>query len=73
MKVLLVHARCPHEEISHRQIPLGIAYIGAYIAIRHEVKIYDEPVEDYPLADIVDSFKPQVIGVSYTTDRKSVV
>lgn len=67
MKVLLVHARCPHEEISHRQIPLGIAYIGAYIAIRHEVKIYDEPVEDYPLADIVDSFKPQVIGVSYTT------
>lgn len=67
MKVLLIHAKCPYEEISHKQIPLGIMYIAAFIETKHEVRIYDEPVETRSLKEVIVDFKPQVIGVSFTT------
>lgn len=67
MRVLLIHAKCPCEEISHKQIPLGIMYIAAFIEKKHEVQIYDEPVEIRKLDEVIAIFKPQVIGISFTT------
>ncbi len=67
MKVLLIHAKCFFEDISHRQIPLGIAYIASAIETQHEVKIYDEPIEDENLEDVIFNFTPDIIGISFTT------
>jgi len=67
MKVLLVHPKCKTEEISHLQIHLGLCYIASYIQKKHDVMIYDEPVEKKGLKKIIDNFNPDVIGFSLTT------
>ena len=66
MKVLLVHAKVPFEELSHKQFPLGIAYIASCIREKHIVKIFDESNENEALNDVVTEFAPDVIGVSFT-------
>src|SRR3989344_3567345 len=67
MKVLLIHPKCKTEEISHLQIPLGLCYIASYIRKKHDVMIYDEPVEKKSLKKLIDNFNPDVIGFSFTT------
>ena len=67
MKILFVHAASAVEEISHRQIPLGIAYLASYVRDKHEVRIFDQPVEIVSLDEIVSDFLPDVVAISFTS------
>lgn len=67
MNILLIHPRCKTEEISHRQIPLGLCYIASYIRNDNNIIIFDEPIEKRNLSHVIRQFKPDIIGITFTT------
>lgn len=67
MRVLFIHPKCKTEEISHLQIPLGIAYIASKIKDKHDVLIYDEPVDKRNLSKVIKDFNPDILAFSFTT------
>jgi len=70
MNVLLVNPkfRLP---IDTRTTPhLGLAYLGAVSEQRGDnVKIYDADVEDEPLAEVVRTFRPDIVGITANTPQ----
>lgn len=67
MKVLLIY---PKSKIwnTPTQIPLGLAYLGAVLKrAGHTVKVFDMMVEEENLADIVNVFQPELVGISANT------
>ena len=68
MKILLIHPKSNLQKSGHTQIPLGLAYIVSYLKEKsnHKIKVFDEPAEKESLKKIVDRFKPDIIGVSFT-------
>lgn len=69
MKVLLIN---PSVGYYTRALfnPLGLLSIGTYLKNNgHEVKIYDRCVDKTKLDKIVQSFEPQIVGVSVMSSR----
>lgn len=67
MRVLLIY---PKSKIwnTPTQIPLGLAYLGAVLKrAGHTVKIFDMMVEEGDLADTVNVFQPELVGISANT------
>ena len=66
MRVLFVY---PEPDVApfYLQSPLGCLYLGAALEGQHEVRIYDQNVDDERLESVVANFDPHVIGVSFTT------
>nr|MBA3532485.1 cobalamin B12-binding domain-containing protein [Ardenticatenales bacterium] len=70
MRVLLVNPkfRLP---IDTRTTPhLGLAYLGA-VTLAHgdECQIYDADVETEPLAEVLKSFRPEIVGITANTPQ----
>ncbi len=70
MRVILINPkfRLP---IDTRTTPhLGLAYLAAVSERRgDEVLIYDADIEDEPLADVLHTFKPHLIGITANTPQ----
>ena len=70
MRVLLVNPkfRLP---IDTRTTPhLGLAYLGAVSEQRgDEVRIYDGDVEEQPIEEFVQEFKPHIVGITANTPQ----
>jgi len=50
--------------------PLGLAYLAAVSeAADHEVQVHDGDVEDRPLADVLGTFQPEVVGITANTTQ----
>lgn len=66
MRVLFVY---PEPDVApfYLQSPIGCLYLAAALEEQHEVRIYDQNVDDVRLEDVIDEFVPDVIGVSFTT------
>jgi anaerobic magnesium-protoporphyrin IX monomethyl ester cyclase len=67
MKVLLIY---PEPDIApfHLQAPLGCLYIAAALESKgHNVRIYDQNVDEQSVEDVIADFDPNIIGVSFTT------
>ena len=54
------------------QSPLGCLYLAAAMEGQHDVRIYDQNVDDQRLEDVIDEYEPDVIGVSFTTGCRIV-
>src|SRR5512136_222975 len=49
---------------------LALAYLGAVSERRgDEVRVYDADVEDQPLADFLNDFKPHLVGITTNTPQ----
>lgn len=70
MRVALINPkfRLP---IDTRTTPhLGLAYLGAVSEERgDEVRIFDADVEDQPIAEFIQEFKPHVVGITANTPQ----
>lgn len=70
MRVALINPkfRLP---IDTRTTPhLGLAYLGAVSERRgDDVRIYDADVEDQPLAEFLQEFRPEVVGITANTPQ----
>lgn len=68
MKILLIHPKSNLQKSGHVQIPLGLAYIASYMLQKsdHKIKVFDEPAEKKGLNKLINEFKPDIIGVSFT-------
>jgi putative variant cofactor biosynthesis B12-binding/radical SAM domain protein 1 len=67
MRVLLVQAVSTHD-YGEKVFPLGLAGLAASIGREHEVKGLDLNLYPYPwpdLAHILNTFKPDVVGISF--------
>ena len=50
--------------------PLGLAYLATVSeAADHEVQVHDGDVEDRPLADVLGTFQPEVVGITANTTQ----
>jgi anaerobic magnesium-protoporphyrin IX monomethyl ester cyclase len=64
MKVLLI----PTKKDFARFIPLGVAYLAGFLEKEgHDVRVYDELPHSKPLKDILEEFKPEIVGISCMT------
>ena len=70
MRVALINPRF-HLPIDTRTTPhLGLAYLGAMSERRgDEVRIYDADVEEQPLAEFLQEFKPHIAGITANTPQ----
>ena len=70
MRVLLINPRF-RLPIDTRTSPhLGLAYLGAVSEERgDEVVIFDADVEDQPLSEFVQEFKPHLVGITANTPQ----
>jgi radical SAM superfamily enzyme YgiQ (UPF0313 family) len=76
MRVLLIK---PTMRIDSQVIPfaaesilpsMGILYLASMLEKNnHQVKVYDQDVEDTPIIDIIDKFNPDYIGITATTPQ----
>jgi anaerobic magnesium-protoporphyrin IX monomethyl ester cyclase len=66
LRVLFVY---PEPDVApfYLQSPLGCLYLGAALVDRHDVRVYDQNVDEQNLEEVIEEFDPQVIGVSFTT------
>src|SRR5829696_5278014 len=66
MRVLFIY---PEPDVApfYLQSPLGCLYLGAALEAEHDVRVYDQNVDDEPLEAVIDQFDPDVLGVSFTT------
>ncbi|MEK9135215.1 MAG: radical SAM protein [Patescibacteria group bacterium] len=63
-KVLLI----PAKRDFARFIPLGVAYLAAYLEReKYDVKVYDELPDSVPFKEFLKEFKPDVVGISCMT------
>jgi len=72
MKILLINAINPHVEIETRYPQLGLGYLVNYIREKlghsaHEFKVVDNNVEE-----TLDTFKPDLIGISSLSPNYSI-
>jgi anaerobic magnesium-protoporphyrin IX monomethyl ester cyclase len=69
MKVLLVYPAFGERlDRFPSRPPLGLAYLAASLKdAGHECEIVDEQASERDLADLVESYQPQVVGFSVTT------
>ena len=64
MKILLI----PAKRDFARFIPLGVAYLAAYLEREgHNIKVYDELPDSRPLRDFLTEFQPDAVGISSMT------
>lgn len=66
MKVLLYYATSDVGE-EYLKYPLGLLYLGAMVRNKHEVKFYDSKVDTNTIENVVESFDPDVIAISFTS------
>lgn len=66
MRALFVY---PEPDVApfYLQSPLGCLYLGAALEGHHDVRIYDQNVDDERLDSVIEQFDPHFIGVSFTT------
>src|SRR5215217_2684072 len=66
MRVLFVY---PESDVApfYLQSPLGCLYLGAALQAEHDVRVYDQNVDDEHLESVINEFNPDVLGVSFTT------
>lgn len=66
MRVLFVY---PEPDVApfYLQSPLGCLYLGAALEAEHEVRVYDQNVDEELLEAVINDFDPDVVGVSFTT------
>lgn len=66
MRILFVY---PEPDVApfYLQSPLGCLYLGAALGAEHDVRVYDQNVDDERLEDVIQEFNPDVLGVSFTT------
>ena len=68
MRILLVAPRVNLPIDTRSSPPLGLAYLAAISERRgHEVRVYDGNVERQSLSQMVDQFRPHVVGISANT------
>jgi radical SAM superfamily enzyme YgiQ (UPF0313 family) len=68
MRVLFVNVSKKYGARVYKEYPLGIGILGTIVRnAGHTVKIYDMVVEKTPIIDVISDFKPDVIGLSYTS------
>lgn len=72
MKILLISAINPHIEIETRYPQLGLGYLVSYIRKKlghntHEFKVINNKVED-----ALDTFKPDLVGISCFSPNYSI-
>jgi anaerobic magnesium-protoporphyrin IX monomethyl ester cyclase len=70
MRVLLINAAALH--VTQKPgIPLGLLSIAKYITdAGHTVKIYDRPVEQRNTQKVLNSFNPDIVGISALTFKR---
>ncbi len=70
MRVVLINPRF-RLPIDTRTSPhLGLAYLGAVSERRgDEVRIYDADVEDQPLDEFIQEFRPDFVGITANTPQ----
>lgn len=70
MKVLLVNAATLH--VKHKPaLPLGLLSIAKYLTdAGHQATIYDRTVENKDLTKRLESFKPDIVGISALTNKQ---
>ncbi len=68
MKILLINPPCGQRTIGLHNIarvePLGLELIGAGVSKNHDVRLVDMEVRAGDLADMLDDFTPDVVGVT---------
>ncbi|MBI3953681.1 MAG: cobalamin B12-binding domain-containing protein [Chloroflexi bacterium] len=73
MKILLVHPKQSELMVGFTTLvqpePLALESIAAGVLDRHEVLLVDKRVDPTPLEDVLDGFRPDLVGTTgYTTD-----
>ena len=68
MRVLLINPKFRLPIDTRTTAHLGLAYLGAVSERRgDEVVIFDADVEDRPVSDFVQEFRPHIIGITANT------
>jgi radical SAM superfamily enzyme YgiQ (UPF0313 family) len=70
LRILLINPKSKLPIDTRTSPPLGLAYLAAVSeAADHEVQVHDGDVEDRPLADVLGTFQPEVVGITANTTQ----
>ena len=70
MKVALINPRFRLPIDTRTTAHLGLAYLAAVSARRgDEVRVYDADVEEQPLEDFIQEFRPHLVGITANTPQ----
>lgn len=68
LNILLINPPCGPRTIGLRNIariePLGLEMIGAGVSADHEVRLVDMEVRPADLAEMLQDFRPDVVGIT---------
>jgi radical SAM superfamily enzyme YgiQ (UPF0313 family) len=71
MKVLLINSAALYHAKNKAVMPLGLLSIAKYLADNgHSVKIIDRAVKSAGLKKHLDSFKPDIVGISALSTKR---
>ncbi|MEJ2208287.1 MAG: radical SAM protein [Anaerolineae bacterium] len=70
MRILFVNPKSRLPIDTRTSPPLGLAYLAAVSeAAGHQVQVHDGDVEGRPLADVLGTFQPEVVGITANTTQ----
>jgi radical SAM superfamily enzyme YgiQ (UPF0313 family) len=70
LRILLINPKSKLPIDTRTSPPLGLAYLATVSeAADHEVQVHDGDVEDRPLADVLGTFQPEVVGITANTTQ----
>lgn len=69
MKILFYYPK-PDVGEEYMKYPLGVLYLAAVLKREHEILFYDAKVDERSIENVIKSYNPDVLGVSFTTGSK---